>query len=66
MFLYYVNMYCWEEIIVKDPINFVLEKKSTYNSIWLYLLFNMRHALLDFILGHTVGILTKQEWNGRI
>ena len=26
----------------------------------------MRYAPLDFTLAHTVGILTKQEWNGRI
>ena len=32
----------------------------------LALLPSVEHAPLDFTLARTVGILTKQEWNGRI
>ena len=57
-------MYCWEEIIVKDPINFVMKKTNLQQQ--LALLPSVELALLDFTLAHTVGILTRQEWNGRI
>ena len=57
-------MYCWEEIIVKGPINFLMKKTNLQQQ--LALLPSVELALLDFTLAHTVGILTRQEWNGRI
>ena len=49
---------------MKDPINFVMKKPNLQQH--LALLPSVEHALLDFTLAHTVGILTRQEWNGRI
>ena len=56
-------MYCWEEIIVKDHIDFVMEKINLQHNLTLL---PSGHAPLDFNLTHTAGILTRQEWNGRI
>ena len=45
-------------------INFVMEKISLQRH--LALLPSVEHPPLDFTLAHTIGILTRQEWNGRI